>query len=300
MSRRLLLAIIVVLLITNIATLLFWNKEEPMVLDEGETQIDNREPVATIGEEEILYDNWMTALRNGYGKSQLKSMIDRTVVEKLAEEANIEISDKVIEREISLLKMTQGVMTQERTEKKEDEWYDDILYRYQLESLLTDETSIPEEEIRTHYDTYQKQYDFQASMQISHIVVQNSETADKVKEELDNGASFDLLAQEYSTDEESRDSGGYLGYFVNTSQFVPRGYNEVVSEMDEHTYSEPFHAESGGVAIVYLHSKLPSISFTYDEIKPYVENELALDELDQSLTVSPLWDKVDIDWIYEE
>ena len=69
--------------------------------------------------------------------------------------------------------------------------------------------------------------------------------------------------------------------------------------MDEHSYSEPFIADNG-VAILYLHRKLPAIEFTYDEIKPYMESELALQEMDQSLIADPLWEQLDIDWIYSE
>ena len=54
------------------------------------------------------------------------------------------------------------------------------------------------------------------------------------------------------------------------------------------------------MAILYLHRKLPAIEFTYDEIKPYMESELALQEMDQSLIADPLWEQLDIDWIYSE
>lgn len=300
MSKRLLLGIVVVLLITNIATLTFWNKGETIVIGDSETiKINNKKPVATIAGEKISYDDWMLELRSTYGEQQLKTMIDRTAVEQLADENKIEIPEKVINRELALLTSMQGIMTKEETVEKEAGWRENIRYRYQLEALLTKDTPVDEQKIKEFYDTYKNQYDFKSAIQLSHIVVENMETAEKVHKELEDGASFDLLAREYSIDEESKKDGGYLGFITTSSQFFPSGYDDIVNNMDAHAYSEPFDV-ADGAAIIYLHQKLPSIEFTYDEMKDYVKSELALQEMEQSLTANPLWDKLDIEWVYEE
>lgn len=300
MSKRLLLGVIVVLLITNITSLLFWNKDEGIVLDNDKNaKISSKEAVASVGGKEISYQDWISTLRSAHGKQQLKTMIDRSVVKQLAKKGNIKVPDKIIERELALLTSMQGVMTKEELEKKEEMWREDIRYRYQLEELLTKDTSIDEQEIKDYYEIYKNQYDFKATMQLSHILVQNFDTAEKVTLELDDGASFDLLAREYSIDEDSEKNGGYLGFITTASQFFPNGYEKVADNMEEGTYSEPFEADSG-VAIIFLHQKLPSVEFTYDEIKPYVKSELALEKLNQSLSANSLWDKLDIEWVFDE
>ncbi|WP_042220755.1 peptidylprolyl isomerase [Oceanobacillus manasiensis] len=302
MSKKLLLGIIVILIITNIASLTFWNSEEQpsgSEEDEGGPAINTKEPVATIGEDEITYENWMSSLRSNHGEKQLKTLIDHRVVNQMANDKGIEIDEKVIDREVSMLTAMQGVMTEEEYDKAQEGWREDIRYRYQLEMLLTEGTEIPEGDLQSHYQTYGNQYNVTPSMQLSHIVVEDEETANKVKEELDSGASFDMLAQEYSIDEETRDNGGYMGYIFTTSQFFPNGYKEKVAEMDEHSYGNPF-AVGNNYAIVYLHKSLPAIDFTYDEMKPYVKSELAMHELDQTLTADPLWDELDIEWVYGE
>ncbi|WP_188456125.1 peptidylprolyl isomerase [Virgibacillus oceani] len=299
MSKKLLLSVIVVLLITNVATLLFWNKDdEKIVVDEGNAKIDAKKPVATIEGQEISYKDWMDKLREAHGQNQLEKMIDHEIVTQLAEKNNIEVSEKVIDRELSLLTGMQGPMSEEEAEKKAKKWRKDVIYRYQLASLLTMDTSVPEEEMRTYFNDYQNQYNFTASLKLSHIIVPDFDTAEKVEKELDKGASFQLLAQEYSIDEDTKKDGGYLGYFTNNSQFLPTGYRETALEMKERSYSEPFKSDTG-IAIIYLHAKLPDIEFTYDEIKPYIESELALEEQKQSLSAKALWDKLDVEWIYE-
>ncbi|RYG72676.1 protein secretion protein [Lentibacillus lipolyticus] len=297
MNRKLLWGIVAVLLVTNITTLLIWSQQKQIRINSG-TAIDQSEPAAIIGEKEISYDEWIASLREEHGKQQLQTMIDKEVVRQLAEERDIHVSEKVIAREIALLTTTQGVMTEETTQQKEKQWRKDIQFRYRLEALLTDNVHIPENRVRTYYRKYQNQYDFQASIQLSHIVTPDMKTAEQVQKKLENGAEFRELARNYSIDEDTKQDGGYLGFFVNSSQFVPDVYVTAAAGMEERTYSEPIR-RSDGVAIVFLHRKLPAIHFTYEEMKPYVKRELAMDELEQSLSATSLWREMEVEWVYE-
>ncbi|RKQ33045.1 peptidylprolyl isomerase [Oceanobacillus halophilus] len=297
MSKRFLLSVVVVLLITNIATLLIFSRDDKVVLQNGDIEVSSNDAVATVSGKEIEYGAWVNALMDSYGKKKLQTMIDKEVVRQLADVHEIEIDKKVIEREISFLASMQGVMTEKEFNELEEGWVNDIQYRYQLEKLLTKDITVPQSEVRQFYNTYGDQYNFTESMQLSHILVDDFKTAEKIKQELDDGASFPLLAKEYSLDEETKDDGGYLGFIHTNSQFFPTGYKEVAEELDEHTYSEPFSA-TDKVALIYVHRKLPSIEFSYDEISPYIESELAMQEVNQSLSAAPLWKEIDINWIY--
>lgn len=301
MSRKLLWGVIVVLLITNIATLLLMNRDSEVPLDQaGEKTVSStKEAVATIDGKDISYEEWMTALRETHGEKSLKSLIDRKVVAQLAEEKGIEISEKVIDRDLAYLTSMQGPLTEEELAAEEAKWREELIYRYQLEFLLTEDISIPDDEIESYYAEYGNQYDFTPAMQLSHILVSNRETADKIYEELGQGANFELLAREYSIDDETKNSGGYLGFINTNSQFFPNGYEEIATDMEEHSYSEPFVADSG-IAIVYLHQKLPGIEFTFEEIKDYVKSEMALHQESIPLQADPLWEQIEVDWIYSE
>ncbi|MFS0749633.1 peptidyl-prolyl cis-trans isomerase [Oceanobacillus sp. 1P07AA] len=301
MSKKLLLGIVVVLLITNIATLLFvgdGNDSEVVSDGEGEKEINRNEAVATVAGEEISYDEWMTDLRNMQGQKYLKQMVDKEVVNTLAEQEGVEVSEKIIDREVSFLYTMQGILTEEDAEEEEERWREEIKYRYQLEQLLTKDIEIPDDEIKSYYDTYGNQYDFSSSVKLSHILVEDMETAEQVYQELEDGASFKLLAREYSIDDETRQNGGYMGTIYTSSQFLLDSYETQAANMENHTYSEPFQAENG-VAIMYLHRKLPAIEFTYEEVQPYVRSEIAMHEEGLTLEADRLWEEVEIDWIYE-
>ncbi|GIO28133.1 peptidylprolyl isomerase [Ornithinibacillus bavariensis] len=299
MSKKLLLSIIVVLLITNVATMIFWKTDNADESIDEESNIDIKKPVATIAGKEISFKEWMKAVRSNYGKKQLKNMIDHEVVEKLAKEQKITVDEKVIERDIALLTSMHGLTTETEQKELEEKWREDIIYRYQLEALLAEGVSVPEADIRSYYDKYNGQYQFEESLQLSHILVSDMDTANKVYKELEGGSRFDLLAKEYSIDEDTKEQGGYLGFNSVNTEFLPANYIDVAKDLKDYSYSKPFQVDNG-VAILYLHTSLPKISFSYDELKPYIEHELALQSKNQNLIADPLWDKLDIKWVYEE
>lgn len=301
MLKRPLLIIIIVLLVTNVLTIIALGKKDSSL--DGEFTLDNedkiakKDPVATINGEEVFYEDWMSLLRREYGKQHLKTLIDHSVVEQLAKQKDIQIEEKLIDHGVALLTTMQGVLQEEEFTRLEEKWRGDLLYQHQLEELLTEQEEVSEQDIQQHYNQYQNQYNFTAALQLSHVIVENIETAEKVIEELDEGASFDLLAMEYSVDEETKSDGGYLGYFAKTSQFLPTGYYDLAKNMTEGSYSESLQTDQG-VAIVYLHRKVPEINFTYEEMKDEIRREIVLNRSKQTLSADTLWKELDIDWIY--
>ena len=299
MTRKFLMGIIILLIITNLTTVAVWMNDRN---NSGEMKrLDNenkQDIVALIGKNKITYQSWQTELEKNYGEKVLKELIDREVVANLAEQENIEVSDKLIDREISLLFTMQGILNEEEETNMEQTWRNEITHRYQLEELLTKDINITETEIREYYDNYKNQYEFKESIQVSHILVDDRDTAEKVYDELESGANFASLAREYSIEEQATREGGYLGYYTRESEFLPDEYYTIAVELDEDSYSKPFLGGSG-VAIVYLHRLLPTINFTYDELKPQIRRELALEKVDSTVSADMLWDNFDIEWIYE-
>lgn len=306
MTRRILLVLVITLIITNVYTLVFLSTNgdnNDRTLNDFEhsagSNVDPNQIVAEIEGIPIKYEDWLLSLEENYGKKHLKEMIDRKLVQELAERKGIQVNEKLIDREIAYISSMQGIMSLSEVEKREKEWREEALHRYRLEALLAEDESVPEQEIRNHFERYKNHYDFTATMQLSHILVENFTIAEKVKKELDDGAKFHLLAQEYSKDEETRVKGGYLGYYTVSSSFVPKKYFEIGSVMQEDTYSDPFQVDQG-IAIIYLHRHLPAIEFSYEEIKDHIENELILTKLEQPLTTEPLWEQYNVQWIFAE
>ncbi|MGM8366118.1 peptidylprolyl isomerase [Virgibacillus sp. W0181] len=298
MPKKLLLSIILTLIVLNIVTLLLWKKSDNVALDDLEKTINRKDPVAVVGKKKVTYEDWMETLRDRYGKAELEEMINQSVVRQLAKENKIKVDKKVIEFELANIMTTQGVLTKEEMKAAEEKWRKNITHRYKQEALLTKDIRVTEEEVEAYYEEYANQYSFSESVQISHITVDGMETAEKVMEELNQGASFPLLALEYSSDEATRQNGGYMGYLDISSDHLLPSYKEAIINMEENTHSSPVKL-GDEAAIIYLHRHLPEIKFTYEEIKPYIQNELALKKKGQTLDAGILWNELEIDWIYE-
>ncbi|WP_345244220.1 peptidylprolyl isomerase [Pontibacillus salipaludis] len=302
MTRKLLWGIIVVLFITNLTSLLVWVSTKEQSLTSSTNKLTpvveaTEEPVALVGEEKVHHGEWMATLQEQHGKDILMNMIDKQVVFNLANEYEIEVSSKLIQRELALMETMLPVMEEKEIEEKRKQWEDDVRYRYYLEDLLTKDIGISEKEINTFYEDHKDQYEFRTTYQLSHIVVPSEEVAMKIKEELDNGAKFSMLAREYTEDTFTKDKGGYLGYFSDESQYLPSLYYDQAESLSSGSFSEPFRTHQGYV-LLQLHRTLPSITFTYEEIKEQIKREIALDYVSDSLSARPLWKEVGVDWIY--
>ncbi len=302
MTRKFLWGIIVVLLITNLTTLLIWVNVRGQVDDAknhaAKPLVENRnEPVALVGGEPIEYEEWEQELQSQYGKSVLSHMIDRQVVFKMADQYDVRIDDKLIQRELSLMETMLGVMEIEEIEAKRKEWIDDVRYRFYLEELLTKDIGIETEKIKSYYKEHEDQYDFHETYQLSQILVKTQQEANKVKKELDEGASFEMLAREYSVDGYTKDNGGYLGYFSEKSQYLPGIYYRTAQDLSPQSYSSPFNTDQGFV-LLYVHRKLPSITFSFEEVQKQIKRELALEYVGDSFSAKPLWEEAQVDWVF--
>lgn len=283
---------------TNILTLLLLirsNRDSSYYTPSEE--IDVRQPVAVINEEEVYYNEWMNYLETHFGEEALTQMVDRHVVSQLADQYDLTVDPGVIELEVSLLASLAGQMRQENVVKTEEEWRETIEHRLLTEKIFTRDVEVNETDIEAYYNTYQSQYEFSHRIEISHIVVADQETANRIYNELEEGANFAALAREYSIDEESLLDGGYLGFFTEGSSFLPDGYFDEAGDLDQFSYSEPFIVNQG-FAILYLHRELPRVDLSYDQLKDHIRTKLAIEEVGEPPSTKAFWEQLDVDWIY--
>ncbi|KAB8126412.1 protein secretion protein [Gracilibacillus oryzae] len=295
LSKLSLWIVIFLLLITNIFTLFFYKDEEKI-----EDQIvfkTEAGPLATINGEEINRNDVSQRLMDQYGEQTLIDLVNEKVVFSLAEKNNLVIEDKIMERELSRLLVMQGLVAKQEMDQLKKDWKRQIEYRYYLQQLLTKDMEISDSEVKQYYDTYKRQYNFEQRIQLSHIVTPSLEKAEEVLAELNSGESFAAAAKEYSIDESSVD-GGYLGFYSETSSFIPPEYFQQATQLESGSFSNAFET-SQGIAIIFVHQILPSITFTYEEAFHEVKQDLALEQLDQSINATTLWDEAEVKTILD-
>ncbi|KGX93783.1 foldase PrsA [Pontibacillus halophilus JSM 076056 = DSM 19796] len=184
----------------------------------------------TVTEEEFYEE-----LKNTYGAEVLKEMLYEKVLK-----SQYEVTDEEVTAEVDQLKESYGdqwesVLAQNGY-KDEEALKEDIKASLLKEKAATEGIEITDEELKQYYENKKTE------LEASHILVEDEETAKKVKEELSNGADFTELASEYSIDTSTSEAGGELGFFGTgemTYAFEQAAYNletDEISDPVESTY----------------------------------------------------------------
>ncbi|QGQ43951.1 peptidyl-prolyl cis-trans isomerase [Metabacillus sediminilitoris] len=295
MSSKTLWSIIFGLVIINCLTVgFFFSKEQGAVPISSNGEMT--ETIATIGEETITREQWMAELESRFGKDTLRELVNIKVVEELAKKYDITVSDDVIERELAVYKSMYNPLDEEQAGNEED-WRQQIRYSILLEELLTRDVTIPEKEMKVFYENNQDLYNIAESFHLSQIIVKTEAEAMELLKELDGGSSFEALALEKSIDEFTANSGGDIGFVSKENEYVPTSYIEAAKQLSKGEWSEPIKVDNG-YAVITLHEKLEGQTYSYEEVKEQIRRQIALEQMEGSVTVEPLWDEIGVSWFY--
>ncbi|QED45903.1 peptidyl-prolyl cis-trans isomerase [Cytobacillus dafuensis] len=287
LKREKLWLVIALLILLNCITVVFF-------LAKGNT--GNNETVATVGKEKITRQEWLNEMESRYGKEILKELIDQKVIEAAGEKYKVKISDKDVERELTMIKSMYGSSGGYQA-VDEDKWREQIKNTLMLEELLTKDVEISEKEIKDYYEQNKEQYILPDSYHISQIIVETKEEAEQTIKELENGSSFSVLAMERSIDEFTANLGGDAGYVnENSGRYTKKFINQIKS-IKPGKWSKPIKVEDHYV-IVMMHEHVKGKEYSYKEVKDQIRRQMALEQMDTPVSARPFWNELDIEWFY--
>ena len=107
---------------------------------------------------------------------------------------------------------------------------------------ITGDVKISDAEAREYYDGNIDRYKVAESRDVRHILVKTKAEADKLHQELENGADFATLAKQSSIDPGSKDQGGKLT--VSKGQTVPP-FDKAAFSLDKDELSAPIKTQYG-------------------------------------------------------
>lgn len=115
-------------------------------------------------------------------------------------------------------------------------------------------------------------------VKISHILVENEQTAKEIKKKLNKGAKFSALSKEFSKDENSKSNGGEIGYILKGT-LVPE-FEEKAFLMKVNEISNPVKTQFGWHIIKIL-DKRPARIPSKDEAHPSIVSKLSKEILEK-------------------
>lgn len=285
MKKKHYLLIIAGLIILNLLTL-------TAVIFKPEWYQTSGEKVAVIGNDSISRQEWLNEMEARYGENILKELIDRKVIEQMAIKNNITVTEEEIERELTLLKTTSYLPN-----LNDDQLRQQIKYSLLLEEIFTKDAVVSEKEMKKYYNSNKSQFAIPTSYHLSQIIVSAKKEADQTIKELKQGSSFSVLAMERSIDEFSANQGGNIGFVSEEDERISINILEALKGLKEGNWTQPVKTEEG-YSIFLLHEKIPEKNYSYKDVKNQIRRQLALEQMDMSVTADIFWDEVNVEWFY--
>ena len=288
------LAVLAVLLLGNILWLIAW-----LIPNKGE-EVGSDEQVAVIDGEIITRQQWMVAMEERYGKETLQNLVNESVMEKAADKYKIKVTEKEIDLELALMRSAQDKFDTAMQNLSDEQLRQKLRSQLILEKVLTKDVGIKEENMKKYYEENKALYNIETSYRTSVIEVDAKKAADEALKDLKNGSDFSVLAREISVDSVSASLGGNIGFITEKQENVDAAIVKAAKGLSDGEISKVIQLDNGHYAIVQVQEVAKGQSFTYDDVKEHIERELALEQIQQSVTPEAFWSEFDATWYYGE
>lgn len=238
---------------------------------------DESDAVVTTEAGDISKDDFYDELKDAAGEETLQQMVLVKVLED-----NYEADDEEVDSRIDSLKDEMGeqfeMWLQQQGFEDEDDLRDEVYPSVLQEKAMLEEVDISEEDIEEQYEKDKIEINAQ------HILVDDEETANDVKEKLDDGEDFDDLAKEYSTDEGNAEDGGDLDYFSRGD--MDPVFEEAAFDMDEDEVSDPVQTQNGFHIIKVNDIRENEDYGSFEDMKDDIQSDILNEKLEEDPSIS--------------
>jgi parvulin-like peptidyl-prolyl isomerase len=217
-------------------------------------------------------------------------LIQRVELDREAKDLGITVTDAEVTQRLDEFKQQYFEGDEEKYKKEigqigltEEDLLADIRAQLISEKIFDEVTkgiSVPESEAQAYYDDNEDRFKVPESREVAHILVETKKEAQDIYAQLQDGASFEELAKEHSTDEASAENGGKLTDQKGT--FVPE-FEEVAFALDTGEIGEPVKSQFGWHVIKALEDTVEASVTPYADVKDAIEEELLQTQRDEAM-----------------
>ncbi|WJE16281.1 peptidylprolyl isomerase [Halobacillus sp. ACCC02827] len=245
-----------------------------------------QEAVATVDGEEISKDDLYELLVSQYGDDALDSLVTSKIVEMEAEKNDIQVDQDKMKEEMETYYDQYGSKDDFLSALNEngvslEDFQADLEEYLTLEKLLKDRVSITDEEKETYFEENKDSFNQPEQVTARHILTETKEEAQTVLDKYNDGEKFADLAEEYSTDEATKDSGGDLGMF-GKGEMVD-AFDDAAFSMEAGEVSDPVETEYG-FHIIEVTDHTDAEEATYEDVKEEVTDALYDSKVNEEYT----------------
>ncbi|MGM0847007.1 MAG: peptidyl-prolyl cis-trans isomerase [Bacillota bacterium] len=295
LKRSVLIGLIFILGAANAFTLLLYFTKADA--DAGPAKLAGTETAASVGGETISRESWMYEMEQRYGKEVLRELINQKVMDQLAAEYDIKVTDEELDKEITLIKSVYNPFDKDLT-ANEEILRERVRMELLLEKVVTKDVEIPAEEIERYYEENQEQYSIPEMYNLSQIVAGTREEAEQIANEIKDGSSFQALAMERSIDDSSAVQGGNIGYIPSGSHILAGDTADSIESLNSGELTKVIDMD-GSFYIFLLNNKLEAQQYSLDDVKEQIHRRLAMERVEKSLKPENFWEELEVEWFYE-
>lgn len=212
----------------------------------------------------------VSQLKNQFGDQVVTALVQEKLFEVQAEKVNI--TDEDVTKELTKIREAYGLTDEEQFANflsmqgftDQEDFISLVKQSLVIQKIASQGVEVTEAEVQAEYDVGK-------SVEASHILVSDLETALEVSDKLKNGEDFAELAKEFSSDPGSAAKGGELGSFER-GQMVPP-FEAAAFSLEVGKISEPVQSQHG-YHIIKVTSRTP-FEKPLEEVKEELKELLA-------------------------
>lgn len=184
------------------------------------------------------------------------------------------VNAKVIENNVK----ADEVVDNEQVQRQLEETRKQILQRAYLEKIVSEKMT--DKRLQKAYKKAVTDEPDVEEVNAAHILVKEEEKAKEIIAKLNGGGDFAALAKENSTDG-TAENGGSLGYFAK-ADVVPE-FADAAFSQKEGTYSKEPVKSQFGYHIIKVEEKRVRPKPSFEDSKPYLEQQLSRELLEETV-----------------